>query len=489
LVPPGSKYGYDLIAETGKLRFLEHKQIKEIVEEFSRRGIGVPGRTIQSLCDRFLLYIIAVHWESLPRLSQLFKTRGGYVLHIDGSGKCGPMVLLMKEGWTGIRLLTTQIESEAAKNVVPYLKQIEQNFGNPVAIVSDMSDGILAAIPDVFPDTYVIICHYHFLRSVGLKLFEPFYPRFRNKVNHRGVKVKLRVVRGILRRRNDLDEDEALTLAIAEYVLAYEKDGNGLAYPFSLPAVDFYRRCVEAKERTRKAILARSKRNMSSKLLCRLEEILNRLSPPPAVLGRLQTDFEALCVRWTWFQRIRIALRYRNGPIPLSTTIRLSDKDLEKGRSKLDRILTKISAYNAKVGIDHHGRGLGKALKKIAEMIMERRDNLFAPNVLVKADGKLKVRRLPRTNTPEEWEFRMARRHGRRIRGNSNIEQQFQRDGPGMLMVQNLRDRKYVQLVYGSTGQMATRFSTVSQESLERAKSYMGVSPGLSMAGNHGLPQ
>ncbi len=32
--------------------------------------------------------------------------------------------------------------------------------------------------------------------------------------------------------------------------------------------------------------------------------------------------------------------------------------------------------------------------------------------------------------------------HSRRILGNGNIEQQFQRDGPGMLMVQNLRDRK-----------------------------------------------
>lgn len=489
LVPPGSRYGYDLIAETGQLRFLEHKQIKEIVEDFSLRGVNIPGRTVQWLCDRFLLYIIAVHWESLPRLSQLFRTQGGYVLHIDSSGKCGPMVLLMKEGWTGIRLMTTQIESEASKNVIPYLKLVKQEFGNPVAIVSDMSDGILAAVPEVFPHTYVIICHYHFLRSVGMKLFEPFYPRFRNRVNHRGVKVKLRVVRRDLRRKENLNEDEALTLAIAVYVLDYKKDGNGLPYPFSLPAADFYRRCIEARERTRNAIRARANRNMSSKLLCRLEGILDRLSPPPAVLGRLKTDFDALCERWTWFQRIRMALRYRNGPIPLSTTIRLSDKDLEKGRRKLDRVLAKIAAYHAKAGKDHNERGLGRALKKIAEMIMERRDNLFAPNVLVNADGKPAVRKLPRTNTPEEWEFREARRHGRRIRGNANIEQQFQRDGPGMLMVQNLRDRKYVQLIYGSIGQMATRFSNVSPDSLERAKSYMGVLPGLPMAGNHGLPQ
>ena len=411
------------------------------------------------------------------------------MLHIDSSGKGSPMVLLMKEGWTGIRLLTTQIESEAAKHIVPYLKQMKRNFGNPVAIVSDMSDGILAAIPEVFPETYIIICHYHFLRSVGLKLFEPFYPRFRNKVNHRGVKVRLRVLRGVLRRKKDLNEDEALALAIAKYVLTYEKDGNGLAYPFSLPAVDFYRRCMEAGVKTRKGILARSKRNISSPFLSRLEGILHMLSPPPAVLGRLQTDFDALCVRWAWFQRIRVALRYRNGPIPLSTRISLSDRDLEKGRRKLDRILARIDAYEVTGSNDRHGRELRKALRKVAKTITERRGNLFAPNVLLSVNGKQIIRKLPRTNTPEEWEFREARRHSRRIRGNSDIERQFQRDGPGMLMVQNLTDRDYVRLVYGSMGQMATRFAKVSRESLELAKSYMGVSPGLSMAGNHCLPQ
>ena len=485
LVPPKSRYGYDLIAETGQLRFLEHKQIQEIGEELSRRGIGVPERTIQWLCDRFLLYIIAAHWESLPRLSQLFKTQGGYVLHIDGSGKSGPMVLLLKEGWTGIRLLTAQIGSEAAKLIVPYLELMKRHFGNPVAVVSDMGDGILAATREVFPDTYIIICHYHFLRSVGVKLFEPVYPRFRNRVNRRGVKKRLRVLRGILRHRKDLDEDEALALAITEHVLAYEKDGKGLAFPFSLSAVDFYRRCIEAKMKVRKSILARAKKNISSRFLSRLEDIFRLLMPPPIVLGRLQTDFEDLCVRWTWFQRIRIALRYRNGPIPLSTKVRLSDKDLEKGRKKLDRILAKIDAFEVKGGWDHHGLELRKALRKVAKTITERRGNLFAPNVLVNVNGKQTVRKLPRTNTPEESEFREVRRHSRRIRGNSDIERQFQRDGPGMLMVQNLTDREYVRLVYGSMGQMATRFAKVSQESLKLAKSFMGCSRELSMVDNH----
>lgn|GEM_PF-2497390 len=485
LVPPKSRYGYDLIAETGQLRFLEHKQIQEIDEELSNRGIAVPERTIQWLCDRFLRYIVGVHWESLARLSQLFKAQGGYVLHIDGSGKSGPMVLLLKEGWTDITLLTVQIGSEAAKLIVPYLELVKRHFGSPVAVVSDMSEGNLAAIREVFPDTYIIICHYHFLKNVGLKLFEPFYPRFRDRMNRRGVKKELRALRRKLRLRKDQNEDAATALAVVEHILAYEKDGKGLAYPFSLPAVDFYRRCLEAGMTVRKAILARARGNVSSPNLSRVENILRRLKPPPIVLGRLQTDFEDLCVRWKWFQGIRAALRYRNGPIPLSTKINLSDKDLEKGRRKLDRILARISVFEGKGGRDHHGRALHKALGKVAEMITERRGNLFAPNVLVNVNGKAIVKKLPRTNAPEESEFRKARRHSRRINGNSDVERQFQRDGPGMLMVQNLKDREYVRLVYGSMGQMAARFARVSQASLELAKSHMRAPQGLSTAGNH----
>ncbi len=45
-----------------------------------------------------------------------------------------------------------------------------------------------------------------------------------------------------------------------------------------------------------------------------------------------------------------------------------------------------------------------------------------------------------------------------------------------MSMVQNPIDQEYVRSVYGSMGQMATRFARVSQESLEAAKLYMGGS-------------
>ena len=107
-----------------------------------------------------------------------------------------------------------------------------------------------------------------------------------------------------------------------------------------------------------------------------------------------------------------------------------------------------------------------RALRKVAVLIGEHREELFAPNVMVRVGKRRMVKMLPRTNAPEEGEFRNARRHSRRIRGTNNIERQFQRDGPGFLIVQNLTHRGYVRSVYGSLDRMAARFAKVSHESL-----------------------
>jgi hypothetical protein len=109
-------------------------------------------------------------------------------------------------------------------------------------------------------------------------------------------------------------------------------------------------------------------------------------------------------------------------------------------------------------------------------MMKDNREELLAPNVMVEANGKETIKKLPRTNQPDEIDFRMARRHVRRIRGNSDVEQQFQRDGPGLLIVHNLQDQEYVRMVFGKLGQMSGRYSKVTSESLLAVKTFMGNS-------------
>lgn len=476
IAPPKSLYGYDVLAEIGSLRYLEHKQIREIQSQFRTMGIRIPVRTIGQKCIDFLTRIVAVHMESLPKIGVLLNECGGYVLNIDATGTKGsPMLLLLKDGWSGIRLLTASISSEGAEFVEPHLQTLSQALQSPVSAVRDMSKGFENAIKAVFPDLYVITCHYHFLKIIALTLFEPVYPRFSNSVDRRGVKKKLRALYKIVSQRIQPDDDEQLTKELATHILQFKKDGEGLAYPFSLPAVDFYRRCDEVRLRVRDAILDRAKRNVQSPLLSRLEDILSLLNPPPIVLGRLRVQYQSLIERKRWFERVRRALRYRNGPIPLSTEVKLSEKELEKGRHKLDWVREQIRKFDESHRVDKQSCGLRRVLRKVARLLDERRDELFAPNVTVRTGERTVTRRLPRTNTTIERDFRCLRRHGRRIKGNSDVEHMVQLNGVGMLIALNLENKAYVRVVYGSLNRMPERFAQVSDDAIRTAKSLVGI--------------
>ncbi len=469
LTPTKSKYGFDVLADIGILRYREHRQVSEIHYKYKKMGIKIPEKSIETLCQRFLLYVVAVHVESFPEFAILIEKQGGCVIHVDvTTTKGNPGILLVKDNWSGIRLLAASIPSESSEHMKPYLKEILHHIGMPIAAIRDMGSGVEAAIAEVFPGIYVISCYYHFLRAIGHRLFDKIYPGFKGRMNRTGVKKKLRTLRKQIKTRK-MTNDREKTLELLDYLLKYTKDGNGISYPFSLSTVDLYRRYENIRPSVRTAILDNVKNNVSSPCLSRLENALNLLKPPPAVQGRIHTEYLKLEKRWKWFKRIRKALRYRNGPVPLNTEGFLSDKKLEKGRKMIDKLLAKIDRFIKKGGFEKD-RLFKKALRGISELIKKRREELFVPTVTVNVNGKQKVRKLPRTNNSAEQDFRSYRRHGRRIRGDSDVERSIQRDGVGLAIMKNFEIKSYVQTVYESMENMVTRFAEVTPENLEKAK-------------------
>jgi len=469
LTPRKSIHGFDVIAEVGKLRFMDHKQIDEIHSILLTSGIPIPPRTVESLCSRFLHCLMAVHLGSLPAVSTILEKQGGYVCHVDGTTTKGdPVMLLIKDSCSKIRLLAASIPSEAKESVAPYLQMVQRSVGDPVVCVRDMGKGIEAAILDIFHGVYVVTCHFHFLRNIGMCLFDPIYPQFRDRVYRTGVIKKLRMLRKhCLERRSSLERDQAVTFL--NVILAYKKDGTGLAYPFSLPVVDLYRRCEEIQGKLHGIILENAKDNLCSPCLSRLQTVLHLLKPPPVVYGWIHADFERLLNRWQWFERVRNALRYRNGLIPLNTDGSLSQVELEKGRKMIDVLLDDMTRYIQQKDLEDGS--LKKALGTVIQMVKKRRDELFVPNAWVTVDGKTQLRKLPRTNNCLEQDFRRIRRHARRIRGDMDVERSVQRDGVGMAIVENLSIDTYVRSMYGSLELMAERFAMVSDDALENARS------------------
>ncbi|MCK4733048.1 MAG: hypothetical protein KAT65_11380, partial [Methanophagales archaeon] len=69
-----------------------------------------------------------------------------------------------------------------------------------------------------------------------------------------------------------------------------------------------------------------------------------------------------------------------------------------------------------------------------------------------------------------EQDFRSIRRHGRRLKGNKDVEDLVQKEGVGLLLLLNMEVDGYVKTVYGSWDVRGKMFAEVKKESLAAAE-------------------
>ena len=103
-------------------------------------------------------------------------------------------------------------------------------------------------------------------------------------------------------------------------------------------------------------------------------------------------------------------------------------------------------------------------------MFTENLERLLAPNVEVQTPRGKRVIKLERTNNGVEQDFRSIRRHGRRLKGNKDVEELIQKEGVGLLLLLNMEIGEYVKMVYGSWEMMGEKFAEVKKGSLAAAE-------------------
>lgn len=409
--------------------------------------------------------------ESWALLARHLRTQGGYVLLLDTTGIPGRLTLQLIDGWSGIALLSASVPQESREAVAPILRILDTALGPPAVAVRDMSDGLDQALREVWSALYILTCHVHYLKAAGLRLFETSYGHLRSAIDRIGIRRRLRALAKRLRREGGKSREAVQTRTWAEAILASEREAKGRPYPFSLSAVTFWRRCEKVRGEL-KARLHRAGRCATGATYRKLEEILDRLLALSPRQHRLAREVRRLEARWVWFERLRKAMKFRNGPVPLATTGQLSELALEHGRRRLDWLLGKLRAEEGQKGGGRDERELRRALGRLRQDLEERREELLAPNVKVRN----RVRRVPRTTALAEGEFRKLRRHGRRVKGSAEVEGPVQREGPGLLLLENLRDPAYVRLVYGAPHRLAERLGQVTPTALQQAKLLTGLS-------------
>jgi len=144
LVPPGANFGYDVLVYVGKALFLRHRNDCEVVGELAKKNVQISTRQIAYLGKKFVTYLAIAHQQCAARIKQAMQLKGGYIFHLDGTCE-GQSPLLMSglDSLSEIVLGNVKLPSEKADKIIPFLKDIKEQFGVPLALVHDMGKGIL----------------------------------------------------------------------------------------------------------------------------------------------------------------------------------------------------------------------------------------------------------------------------------------------------------------------------------------------------------
>ena len=177
LIPYSSKFGFDVLVYVGKALFTHCRNEEEVQREIKSRNIRTISLSeIRYLAKKFIIYLALAHKESSARIKEMIQNRGGYILHVDSMcDRNSPHLMSGLDELSKIVLGNVRFPSEKTESIIPFFKKLKTSFGNPLAIVNDMSSAILNAVKEVFKNSPNFICHYHFLRDIGKDLFGKEY--------------------------------------------------------------------------------------------------------------------------------------------------------------------------------------------------------------------------------------------------------------------------------------------------------------------------
>ena len=483
IVAPGARIAYDVLAHVGIQRFMECRQCEEIAIELSRRyGIDVPPRTVSHLAQKFVAYFAVVHQESTALLRKDMRDRGGYILHIDGTCEERSRVLLVcMDSISGQVLESRKIGSENAEEVRSVLKDVRRDWGRPLAIVHDLRQSLITAAGEVFLGVPQFVCHYHFAADVGKDILLPHVDRLRRLVRRTKVRPKLRALVRSLKDSAVAKESGELTVtpvlglrsvtklrqqctpeiakgaahALASWILAFTRTGDGYGFPFDMPYLTFHERVEEVYRVLSNATSSwpRGKHGPLASLK-RLQDILAAVtaSEHTAEFRKLVADTKRdLRV----FEHFRTALRI----CPKGGKRRRNDEGAPSSLSpkRHETVLRKLRAL-----LQRRTRRDGptqRASRIVVEHLDKYWDLLFG-HVLSRRSGKITV---PRTNNVQERLFRVVKSQCRRLHGRGHLSRDIDAMLPATPLVLNLRIPSYCETVYGGmdVDRIVARFSIV----------------------------
>jgi hypothetical protein len=477
LAPSRTRIGYDVIAEIGKKRFLDNRQVEEVVQDLSAQGITISGSCVSRWADYFAAAVECLHHTKIRKLKRIINGNGGYLLHIDATTETkADTVFVCVDRLIGAVLLSERVSSENEQEVTKALLKLKQELGTPLAIMRDMSTPLENSVQAVFRGVPDRICQVHFLRDIGRDLLRKDYIELGHRIATLKINADLRRMRRDLEKQlsfekvrdastlfegivhiDDLrpghirEHEDVLALRLIIDVLDYTRDGEGLDFPFDLYRVYFVSRLNRLRLRLRRYHQRHPRTIGRCLYLPKLERIASRVSD-----SCLRQHVQNLRSIHQEFNALRTVLRF----------------EMKKGHSLVTTMsmgtLSEIRSYNR--GLIHYTKHLCADKKKgqftpaqevILNHLITYQFKLPIPEQLVAF-----LAYLDRTNNFEESLFRGIKRGQRRQVGKKDISREFSLHGPYLPLMANLKNDDYIAAMIGDMKDLPLQLSQLDSRDI-----------------------
>ena len=520
LIPYSSKFGFDVLVYVGKAMFIHCHNEEEVQAEIKSRNIRTISLSeIRYLAKKFIVYLALAHKESSAMLKEMIQNRGGYILHVDSMCEGNsPHLMSGLDELSKIVLGNVKFPTEKAEKIIPFFEKLKTSFGNPLAIVNDMSSAILNAVKEVFKNIPNFICHYHFLRDIGKDLFGKEYDALRNRLKHHGIQGPLAIMaahnkkgidkqpdlinsfvasveertikewpftgsdsapKGIvhyaaprgLHKTTAFDSKQPAQVAaytMIQWALNGKRQGNGYGFPFDRPYLNFYYRLKQLYsvcKRLQKIHLpgCTKLKNPFFKIYRLLEDTFK---DKKLHLAAMQIQKKS-----SVFDRLRDAMRIAapEGKDGLNDDGKDTDiKTIEKGVKEFRRWLIHEDCFKE-----------NKCYQKMIEQIDKYWAKLFADPIPVNTPHGKTTIQPQRTNNILERFFRGIRSGYRRKSGKNSLSKTLKTMLADTPLVKNLDNPEYLKIILNGKATLEERFAEIdakivreelkkSEECLER---------------------
>ena len=347
------------------------------------------------------------------------------------------MIVAVRDSISGFTLWSRKCFSESYESILSVLKEVKERFGDPSGAISDMRQGIISALDEMFPNIPRRVCLFHFFRDLGSYIMKTMHLELGRRINGEGMKSQLkRLIRSI-------PSYDPFTLMEIEGGFCSSRDlmeimsvrrileplsrtaSSGYGFPFTLRHLNFYLECREAEIRLRNIM-----EHLSSR------EAMEYAKDAISLLSRV-TGNESIVETAMKLKDVNAIFQGLRRAFGIPDHGKLSD-DIEMNSHEMcSAYIEELEVFITQNIKDHDRR----AAKLIIESYRKWESRLFSQN----AEGTI-----PRTNNSIEQLFRRIRRNARKRSGNSATGSIITHRGESLAIFQNIAIPEYRKIVFGS---------------------------------------